>query len=190
MSVLDEGEVLSTSVDDMGEVVARIECGDGHEPEQLVRIRQPAGLQAKLLPGEHDAVILRDGKLIEVLTVVDRDATDKLPEITDGQTRIHSVDADPQLISIVSSQIKVGRNASRGGARENDEVGGGTITLTAVTAVGPPPIVTINIVYTNAKGAIATFGPLVVLGTYTGNPTVVFQLLELIKTFSALVKVE
>ncbi len=187
--MIDEGEVKSTKVDDAGEVTARVVCGDGHEPDQDVRIRQPAGLQAKP-SGECDALILRDGRLIEVLTVVDREATAALPQIEDGQTRIHSLDALPQLISILSSLIKVGKDATRGAAREDDEVGGGRITFTAVSAVGPPPIVTINIVYTNAKGASTTFGPLVVLGTYGGPPLVTFNFLELIKTFSTLVKVQ
>jgi hypothetical protein len=193
MSFIDEGEGTKFGLDDMGEVECKITLADGRIVEGMLRLRQPAGFQARPVDDRigHDALILRDGRLQEVLALVDRDATSKLPELKSGQTRIHSLDEQPQLISILMNEILVGKNAQRGGARKDDEVGGGTITLASVqNPGGPPPTFNFTVTYVDAKGATTTWGPAVIAGTAPVPPTATFKLLELIKTASDLVKVQ
>ncbi len=188
---IDEGEVKSTALDDSGEVVCKILLPGGQLIEG-VRLRLPAGFQAMPVDDDdgHDALALRDGDLVEVLTAVDREVTKALPKLQKGQTRIHSLEKlKAQLISILANEILVGKDATRGGARLNDEVGGGVITISGASS-GPPPTVALSIIYTNAKGATTTWGPVTFLGVITGTPVVTFSLLELIKTASSLVKVE
>jgi len=64
------------------------------------------------------------------------------------------------------------------------------VLITVVTAAGPPPTVTINITYINAKGASTVIPPFILLGTYGGPPEITISPLALIKTFSSLVKIE
>lgn len=188
--MLDVGEVTSISVDASGEMVATIEFAD--RPRSNVRIRQQAGFQSRPTNDSigHDAIALRDGQLCEILSVVDRDATGKLTELPSGASRIHSLGSAPQTITVEDKKIAVGKNAQRGAAREDDEVRGDKVLIAVVSAVGPPPTVTISITYINAKGASTAIPPFILLGTYGGPPEITISPLALIKTFSSLVKVE
>ena len=188
--MLDSGEVTRIDVDGNGELVATIEFAD--RPRSNVRIRQPAGFQARPVNDSagHDAIALRDGRLCEVLFVTDRDATGKLVDLPAGASRQHSLGSSPQTITVEDQKIAIGKNASRGAAREDDEVRGDHILLAVVSAAGPPPTVTINITYVNAKGSSTVIPSFVLLGTYTGPPELTISPLALIKTFSSLVKIE
>ncbi len=188
--MLDSGEVTSIGVDGNGELVATIQFAD--RTRNNVRIRQPAGFQARPINDSegHDAIALRDGRLCEILCVTDRDATGKLVELPAGSSRQHSLGSDPQTLTIQDDEIAIGKNASRGAAREDDEVRGDRVILAIVAAAGPPPTVTINITYVPAKGASVVIPPLVLLGTYVGPPEITISPLALIKTFSSLVKIE
>lgn len=190
---IDEGEVTKTSIDDMGEVVCKLVLPGGKTIEN-VRLRLPPGFQGRPVDDSdgHDAAIWRDGRLVEILALVDREVTQNLPELKKGQTRIHSLEkAAAQLISLLTDEIKVGRDATRGGARKDDEVGGGIITVTSAQVTPPPtPTFTLAFSYTNAKGSTATWGPVTLVGVAPTPPVVQFNLLELIKTASTLVKVQ
>jgi hypothetical protein len=188
--MLDSGEVTSISVDANGELVATIEFAD--RSRSNVRIRQPAGFQARPMNDRdgHDAIALRDGRLCEILCVTDREATGKLVELPAGASRQHSLGNSPQTLTIEDNKIAIGKNATRGAARENDEVRGDRIILAVVSAVGPPPTVTITITYVNAKGTSTVIPSFVLLGTYAGPPELTISPLALIKTFSQLVKIE
>lgn len=188
--MLDSGEVTSISVDGNGEMVATISFPD--RPRSNVRIRQQAGFQSRPTNDSegHDAIALRDGRLCEILSVVDRDATAKLTELPSGAARMHSLGSSPQTLTIEDNKIAIGKNAQRGAAREDDEVRGDKVIISAVAVVGPPPVVTIQITYVDAKLNSTTIGPFELLGTYAGPPTLTISPLALIKTFSALVKIE
>lgn len=191
---IDEGEVTRTEQDSEGEVVGRLKLPGQDEPtEDEIRVRFPAGIQARLIDGrEADALILRDGRLIEALTMVDREATSQLPELQKGQTRIHSLDENPQLISILTSAILLGRNAQKGVVRDGDTIDSGTIVLVFSNVLAGPSF-TLTITYTDGIGTVPPLiiGPITFAGTGLGAPgTFTIRLKGKAIQFSNLVKAQ
>jgi len=189
--VIDEGEITNTRHDDSGELLCDVIVPGMSTPLRGVRLRLPMGLQARLFDTqrEADALVLRDGPLAEVVTAVDRQATSELPKLESGQTRLHSLDPDPQLISILSTLIALGRNAKKGVVREDDKIDLGKIVFTFSVPAGTPPVFEMTIVYTDGLGsAPVTIGPVVIAGTGAPQPSYTLSLRGKAIDWSALVK--
>ena len=150
LDVTEEGVILSTKMDDSGEVLATIEGVevDGQEAERLAdcRILQPLGLRSRPRDNQAGCHFAQNGDEIEILHCSDRDATDALGSLDAGTTQIHSVGPSPQAVEVKDNKIKVGKNAQKKAARVDDEV---EVTLyytttvvagsTVVAALSPTP---------------------------------------------------
>lgn len=167
---IDEGECTEFTLDGNNEVMCQVTLADGRKVDGVLRLRQPAGFQARPKNDRagHDSLILRDGRLQEVLTLVDRDVTASLPTLQEAQTRIHSLEQDgtAQLISILFNEILLGKNAQKGVVRLDDHIDAGTITFVATPnpLLPAPPVFTLTITYTNVDGGVSQLGPLPFVG--------------------------
>jgi hypothetical protein len=180
------GEVTGSDLDDMGEVLLDIE-----EAEDAVlkacRFAQQLGIRARPRRGaELECIYQALGDEVEATHVTDRGVTELLPGIDAGEMQVYSLGPAPQLISLKDAELKLGRNATRGAARDEDTVTVGNLRFAAVQVA---QVCTLTITYTDAENAQSV---LTLTFTGTAQPALgnTFNLKGKINSASSLVKVE
>lgn len=190
--MIEESDFWIYSLDDVGEVRCSGVYSDGSTIEKR-RLLQPPGFQTFPMDATENAPMAglawREGNTAEILALADRDAISKLPKIVRGQSRMHSLDKQPQLISVKSDEIKIGKNATRGIARKDDEVGGVNVTVIGTQITGSTFTITITMVDT--KQTMTVLGPITVVGLLPQPAVAVnFSGVSKIQTASTLGKAE
>jgi len=190
--MFDPSDFWKFYLDDVGEIRGSGEYCDGGEIEKR-RILQPAGFQTFPLDSSRqnsrDGLAFRSGNTTEIVALSDRDVVSKLPKIVRGQSRMYSLDKDPQVVAVKSDEIILGKNATRGIARKDDEVGGVRVIVIGNQVTGSTFQITITMV--DAKGTTTALGPIVVVGLLP-QPVVemTFEAVYKIQTASTLSKSE
>jgi len=178
--MLEESDFWKFYLDDVGEVRGSGVYSDGSQIEKR-RLLQPPGFQTFPMDASEsaplDGLSWREGNTTEIVALSDRDAVSKLPKIQRGQSRMYSLDKSPQLVAVKSDEILVGKNATRGIARLDDEVGGVTVTIAGTQTNATTFSIQFTVV--DAKGTTTLIGPFVIVGVMASSP-----LLETIKNIS------
>ena len=190
--MFDESNFWAFYLDDVGEVRGSGEYGDGY-PCDKKRLLQPPGFQTFPRDSSEangkDGLAWREGDTTEIIALSDRDTMAKLPKIQRGQSRVYSLDENPQIISVKSDEIKIGKNATRGIARKDDEVGGVNVTVIGTQITGSTFTITITMVDT--KQTMTVLGPITVVGLLPQPAVAVnFSGVSKIQTASTLGKAE
>lgn len=137
----EEGEILSTTLDDSGEVRCKVDASGGEEIPD-VRLRMPLGTRARPEDGDNDGgadcLFQRNGDEAEVLISVDRGVVDKLHqmlgELPKGSFQVHSLGTSPQSVTLKDGRIQIGNSTDgeKSAARVDDHVDCGKLNLVVV----------------------------------------------------------
>jgi len=159
----EEADIKSTTVDDIGEVLCKLDTSGGEEIENA-RLRSPMGARARPLDATDedgaDALFQRNGDEAEVLLSVDRAVVDKLHqllgELPKGSYQIHSLGNEPQTITLKDDRIQIGNSpdGEKAAARVDDHVKCGQIQVIVVA----PAELTVNYIPPQGGAAKPLFG--------------------------------
>lgn len=190
--MLEESDFWKFYLDDVGEVRGSGVYSDGSQIEKR-RLLQPPGFQTFPMDASEsaplDGLAWREGNTTEIVALSDREAISKLPKILRGQSRMYSPENNPQLVAVRSDRILIGKNATRGGARLDDEVGGVELTIAGTQTNATTFSIQFTVV--DSKGTTTVIGPFVIVGVMASSPLLkTIKNIYKIQTASDLVKVE